>query len=32
MQKQDKDYVIVRKRIRDEDGGALGKMPPAEKP
>jgi tetratricopeptide (TPR) repeat protein len=31
MQKQDKDYVIVRKRIRDEDGGALGKMPPPEK-
>jgi tetratricopeptide (TPR) repeat protein len=32
MQKQDKDYVIVRKRIREEDGGALGKMPPPEKP
>jgi tetratricopeptide (TPR) repeat protein len=31
MQKQDQDYVIVRKRIRDEDGGALGKMPPPEK-
>jgi tetratricopeptide (TPR) repeat protein len=31
MQKQDKDYVIVRKRIREEDGGALGKMPPPEK-
>jgi tetratricopeptide (TPR) repeat protein len=32
MQKQYKDYAIVRKRIRDEDGGALGKMPPPEKP
>jgi tetratricopeptide (TPR) repeat protein len=32
MEKQYKDYAIVRKRIRDEDGGALGKMPPPEKP
>jgi tetratricopeptide (TPR) repeat protein len=31
MQQQWKDYTIVRKRIRDEDGGALGKMPPPEK-
>lgn len=31
MQQQYKDYAIVRKRIRDEDGGALGKMPPPEK-
>jgi tetratricopeptide (TPR) repeat protein len=31
MQQQNKDYAIVRKRIRDEDGGALGKMPPPEK-
>jgi tetratricopeptide (TPR) repeat protein len=31
MQKQYKDYAIVRKRIRDEDGGTLGKMPPPEK-
>jgi tetratricopeptide (TPR) repeat protein len=32
MQKQYKDYAVVRKRIREEDGGALGKMPPPEKP
>jgi tetratricopeptide (TPR) repeat protein len=32
MQKQYKDYAIVRQRIRDEDGGALGKMPPPEQP
>lgn len=32
MQKQYADYAIVRKRIRDEDGGALGKMPPPEHP
>jgi tetratricopeptide (TPR) repeat protein len=32
MQKQYKDYAIVRKRIRDEDGGVLGKMAPPEQP
>jgi tetratricopeptide (TPR) repeat protein len=32
MQKQYKDYAIVRQRIREEDGGALGKMPPPEQP
>jgi tetratricopeptide (TPR) repeat protein len=32
MLEQYKSYAIVRKRIRDEDGGTLGKMPPAEKP
>jgi tetratricopeptide (TPR) repeat protein len=30
MQKQYGDYAIVRKRIREEDGGTIGKMPPAE--
>jgi tetratricopeptide (TPR) repeat protein len=32
MQTQDKDYVIVRKRIRDEDGGTVpgAKLPPPE--
>jgi hypothetical protein len=34
MQKQNKDYVIVRKRIRDEDGGSIPgvKIPPPEPP
>ncbi len=32
MQKQYKDYAVVRKRIRDEDGGLLGKLPPPEQP
>ncbi len=31
MQQQYKDYAVVRKRIREEDGGTLGKMPPPEK-
>jgi len=32
MQKQNKDYAIVRKRIRDEDGGTIpgAKLPPPE--
>jgi hypothetical protein len=32
MQKQNKDYAIVRKRIRDEDGGTIpgAKIPPPE--
>jgi tetratricopeptide (TPR) repeat protein len=32
MQKQNRDYVIVRKRIRDEDGGIIpgAKIPPPE--
>jgi tetratricopeptide (TPR) repeat protein len=32
MQKQYKDDAIVRQRIRDEDGGALGRVPPPELP
>jgi tetratricopeptide (TPR) repeat protein len=34
MQRQNKDYAIVRKRIRDEDGGTLpgAKIPPPEPP
>jgi tetratricopeptide (TPR) repeat protein len=32
MQKQYADYAVVRKRIREEDGGTIGKMPPPEQP
>jgi tetratricopeptide (TPR) repeat protein len=34
MQKQNKDYAIVRKRIREEDGGTIpgAKLPPPEAP
>jgi hypothetical protein len=31
MQKLYVDTAVVRKRIREEDGGALGKMPPPER-
>jgi hypothetical protein len=32
MQKQNKDYTTVRKRIREEDGGTIpgAKIPPPE--